>query len=464
MIRLIKESDWTITEVVSTESDLHSDNPSLGVDSDGTVHVIWYDKTDYNGSGSGIKLFYKYKPKSGSWSDTEVIGPVGTSTFSDEITPSLAIDGDDTVHVAWVDLTGYGGSGDDVDIAYSNKPKGQSWSDREFASIGSTLTSYEQSLAVEPDGTVHVSWMDERGWELERYLLYNFRTNDGIWSEVEVIVPKDRSRHWSSISVDSEGTAHVVYSEGGGHIFYRYKPKGGSWSQRERVDTESDTWSRDPDIAIDDNDTIHVAWDEFVPYRPSCIYYKNKRVNADWTSWEEVNLDTWGNCGHPSLDCDNDGTFHIAWADSSGYNESGGDWDIFYKYRRFGIYNYPPDKPTITGKQYGNNGTEYEYTFTSSDPDGDLVSYYIDWGDGKKSDWSTFKQSGKPYSKSHTWTERGTYTVQAKARDLDGAQSDWGKLTVTIPRDKTITEYILLLRILERFPLLWRVVSRLNVR
>ncbi|MHA2255332.1 MAG: hypothetical protein ACXAAM_04605, partial [Candidatus Heimdallarchaeaceae archaeon] len=55
----------------------------------------------------------------------------------------------------------------------------------------------------------------------------------------------------------------------------------------------------------------------------------------------------------------------------------------------------------------------------------------------------------------HIWDTKGTYTIKAKAKDTDGYESDWGTLTVTMPRDKS-TNNMQLLRILERFPLLER--------
>ena len=50
---------WTTTEVVSTESTEDSLFPSLGVGSDGPVHIAWHDDTDYGGAGFDDDVFYK---------------------------------------------------------------------------------------------------------------------------------------------------------------------------------------------------------------------------------------------------------------------------------------------------------------------------------------------------------------------------------------------------------------------
>ncbi|MBU1941896.1 MAG: FG-GAP repeat protein, partial [Candidatus Thermoplasmatota archaeon] len=44
--------------------------------------------------------------------------------------------------------------------------------------------------------------------------------------------------------------------------------------------------------------------------------------------------------------------------------------------------NQPPNTPTITGTTNGKAGVEYDYTFTTTDPDDDEVYYWITWGDG----------------------------------------------------------------------------------
>jgi len=48
-----------LTEVVSTESTDNSYYPSLAVDPDGNIHVAWYDDTDYGGAGTDADVFYK---------------------------------------------------------------------------------------------------------------------------------------------------------------------------------------------------------------------------------------------------------------------------------------------------------------------------------------------------------------------------------------------------------------------
>ena len=110
-------------------------------------------------------------------------------------------------------------------------------------------------------------------------------------------------------------------------------------------------------------------------------------------------------------------------------------------FKTYGIENQPPNKPTITGPTSGNAGTAYPYSFISTDLDGDEVSYYIEWGDGDTTTWTEFRPSGPPgYSESHSWNTQGTYIIRAKAKDIYGAESEWGTLSVTMPLDLQISQ------------------------
>jgi len=90
--------------------------------------------------------------------------------------------------------------------------------------------------------------------------------------------------------------------------------------------------------------------------------------------------------------------------------------------------NSPPVAPTITGPTEGTVGQSYNFTFVSTDADGDDIYYYVDWGDGTNSGWFGPYGSGEEATKGHTWTSSGTYSIKAKAKDEYGAESTWSPL------------------------------------
>jgi hypothetical protein len=63
----------------------------------------------------------------------------------------------------------------------------------------------------------------------------------------------------------------------------------------------------------------------------------------------------------------------------------------------------------------------------SSDPDGDNVFYYIEWGDGTNTSWIGPYLSGEIVNISHSWMNEGMYSIKAKAKDIDDTESSWSE-------------------------------------
>jgi rhodanese-related sulfurtransferase len=98
-----------------------------------------------------------------------------------------------------------------------------------------------------------------------------------------------------------------------------------------------------------------------------------------------------------------------------------------------------PDTPTITGITKGRPGDIYQYTTVTIDPEGDNV-YYC-WGDDTGiSPWFGPYGSGEEVIFFDCWNKMGTYIIMVKAKDVYGAESDWGYLEVVIPLNLQITK------------------------
>jgi hypothetical protein len=90
---------------------------------------------------------------------------------------------------------------------------------------------------------------------------------------------------------------------------------------------------------------------------------------------------------------------------------------------KFGPFeNQRPNKPeTPSGPTRGNPGTEYTFTASATDPDGDSLQYKWDWGDGNVSEWLEASEA------SYTWTGENIYNIRVIARDTKGGESDWSE-------------------------------------
>lgn len=101
-------------------------------------------------------------------------------------------------------------------------------------------------------------------------------------------------------------------------------------------------------------------------------------------------------------------------------------------------FSYPgisPNAPSISGPNTGSPNTNYTYTFTATDPEGDNIRYGIDWNmDGDEDDWlpvASYTTSGNPRSTTYSWTI-GEHIFQALTKDESGIRSGWTIFNVSI--------------------------------
>lgn len=115
--------------------------------------------------------------------------------------------------------------------------------------------------------------------------------------------------------------------------------------------------------------------------------------------------------------------------------------------------NNPPDAPVIKGPTHGKVGITYEWTIISIDPDGDNVTYYVDWGDecGGGELHGPYP-SGEEVTISHKYTFRNNFIINAMAEDEHGAGSDWTYFKFSTPRNR-ILHNSMVDWLLDRFPI-----------
>ncbi len=90
------------------------------------------------------------------------------------------------------------------------------------------------------------------------------------------------------------------------------------------------------------------------------------------------------------------------------------------------VTNYPPNIPeTPVGPASGWVDSSYNFSSTTTDPEGDSIAMRFSWGDGDTSNWSPYIHSGDTCTMSHSWHTPGTYLIKAQAKDIKGAPSGW---------------------------------------
>ena len=260
---------WSSTEVVSTESTDSSTSPSIAIDSEHNIYVVWVDSTDFESAGTDLDIFYKeYNETSNLWSSTEV---VSTESISFSLGPAIITDSEDNIHIVWEDTTS---------IFYKNLDSdSHEWSAADEVNVESTSSANNPSIAIDSKDNLHIVYADFSdilGAGLDpdiHYKIYNITTN--LWSLSELISSEStRNSDVPSIAIDSSDNIHVMWQDitnyhGVGldiDIFYKNKKQyQSSWSDLFIVSLTSDH-SRSPDLAVDTSQQVHAVWKDPTDY------------------------------------------------------------------------------------------------------------------------------------------------------------------------------------------------------
>ena len=127
------------------------------------------------------------------------------------------------------------------------------------------------------------------------------------------------------------------------------------------------------------------------------------------------------------------------------------------------ILNNPPIMDYIKGPTRLKAGELGKWLFHAWDNDSGQLQFIINWGDGTY--WITPWVScvGGAYSDApHIYYIEGTYNITVYAQDRQAGTSGNVSLQVIVPRARAVY-HPLLLRFLERFPLLERLLSLIKV-
>ncbi len=244
------------------------------------------------------------------WSeDIRLTDDAGGSMTGYSHSRTVAVDPQGRVHVVWYDdRSGH------YEIYYKVLD-GSVWSpDMVLTSDGAV--SAHPAIATGPDGSVHVVWHDRRhGGQPAIY--YKEHTLSG-WGPDERISLADAEAIRPSIAVDGAGDVHVVWCEAhkGWQVRYR-KRAAGEW-QEEVALTETPGSHAFASIAVDDVGFVHVVWQGVFETSSS-----GSQIYYTWfdgvTWWPAVRLSYVGdNCLAPSVAADPGGGAHFVWHDACG--------------------------------------------------------------------------------------------------------------------------------------------------
>jgi len=213
-------------------------------------------------------------------------------------------------------------------------------------------------------------------------------------------------------------------------------------------------------------------WDDTAGY-PYTFAFLDYAFNEDIhinpsSTWQNSTI--WNGTEHDFefITCNNvmviAAVFNSEWHQGYAKPPSGNPFDAYYVDETNAtsppVESNPPDKPDIDGPRIGKVGVEYTYTAVTTDPDGDQMYYWFDWGDGTHSGWVGPYDSGTTANASHTWTYKGLYKIKVKAKDIYDVGSDLSDpLGIIMPKNRAVS--ILFLRFLEQHPNMFPILRHL---
>ncbi len=265
--------------------------------------------------------------------------------------PSITIDNTGKLHAIWNSMV-YEPSGSDNEILYASSTDGVSWSN--FTVISDDYTywnngyKYDADIAIDSNNKIHVVWKDSVNgpWGTDDEIMY-ISSEDGItWSNVTVI--SDDPTLWNNgsssspkIAIDKTDKIHVIWSDetdgawgDDSEIMYTSSTDGILWSNAIVISDDYTLWnngtSYHPDIAIDNNNKLHVIWTDRSIFRNQ--YFLNMYTSSEdgitWTNatiMSEYNLFPRSVTNYPVIAADNYGTIHVVASQPSDYIYFGSD-------------------------------------------------------------------------------------------------------------------------------------------
>ncbi len=276
--------------------------------------------------------------------------------------PSIAVGPDGTVYVVWMD--GGHGEYDPSQLYFRYKPPGGEWSEIEILT-DTTEDAWAPYLAADSFGNVHLVWESDlpshTEWHSEIH--YRMRTPSGEWSDVTVLSNTGTAMQ-PRIAVDPSGTVHVVWNDGA--IWYVYKSSAGTWATPREV-VPFAIAGDNPSLTVDHQGNCHLVYENSEE-----IYYVEGSPTGEWSEPVNISESRWVSSWYASVTVDEGGRPWALWTENDG--GAGGNTGIIYYATMMGDTWAEPE--SIPGTRAGHAWPRGKRLFFYGG------KKYLLWGDG----------------------------------------------------------------------------------
>jgi len=130
-----------------------------------------------------------------------------------------------------------------------------------------------------------------------------------------------------AVAVDSAGNLHLVWHDntsGNAEIYYKKSTNGGAtWSTNKRLTLTSGD-SKNPAIAVDSSDRLHIFWGDYTPGNYEIYYRSSANGGVSWSAAKKLTSTAFDSYG-PAITADSSGILHLVWSD-----DTPGNAEIYY--------------------------------------------------------------------------------------------------------------------------------------
>lgn len=185
--------------------------------------------------------------------------------------------------------------------------------------------STNAAITVDPQGNVHVIWIDKTKHE-DSYskLYYRKRNVFGLWGEI-IVLENQTNCIQSSIAADSSGRIHLIYERFNGTISkIYYRQLNNTWSSPQLLSNSSIT-AHDPTILMDSNEGVHLAWIERDnKQETNGLFYSYWTSERDFPQKELIHQEGLANeLTNPQISLEpNDTNLYFLWEQTTGENDN----------------------------------------------------------------------------------------------------------------------------------------------
>ncbi len=419
---------------ISNSPQWSSFSPRIAVDTSGNIHVVWLE---LYGGDQGDVFYARYDAASRTWSS-----PVNLSFSSKVFCESLyavgiAVDAGNRVYVVWVE-----------DNQVKLRIRDGSWGSTFTVSSGGNDCDTPR-VAVTSEGNIYIVW-----WSIDGVIWSRARVN-GTWESTRILSETGRRAKFPDVAAGNNIVV-ACWVEKSGELYQasytqRSRSLNAGWSKPMRI-SPSNFSQQHAVIELDPQDKAHVIWTSVLTESGvRVVHYTSGTING-FAAPSEISSSQL--LHYPSL-AQIAGNLYACWqvgAYGSGlgvfYNiYRGGKWsgeayigessgvtfcDVAVNQEESGVYfvwdaggeiyfsslsagpgqNKPPVANFIYSPQKGEAPlTVYFDASLSYDPDGVIVSYAWDFGDGS---------TGTGKLTSHTFTQDGLFSVKLTVTDDKG--------------------------------------------